>query len=66
MFAMNEFLRGNAMHRKFFATVSVAIALAAMAAGGAAAQDTIKIGLVLPMTGTVGAAGQEVAAAVKL
>ena len=66
MFAMNEFLRGNAMHRKFFATVSVAIALAAMAAGGTAAQDTVKIGLVLPMTGTVGAAGQEVAAAVKL
>ena len=32
----------------------------------AAAQDTVKIGLVLPMTGTVGAAGQEVAAAVKL
>jgi branched-chain amino acid transport system substrate-binding protein len=34
--------------------------------GPAAAQDTIKIGMVLPMTGTVGAAGQEVAAAVKL
>src|SRR6202171_2603770 len=66
MFAMNEFLRGNAMHRKFFATVSVAIALAATAVGTAAAQDTVKIGLVMPMTGTVGAAGQEVVAAVKL
>src|ERR1700730_537510 len=66
MFVMNEFLRGNAMHRKYFATVSAAIALAAMAVGGAAAQNTIKIALVLPMTGTVGAAGQEVAAAVKL
>ena len=38
----------------------------ATAAGTAAAQDTVKIGLVMPMTGTVGAAGQEVMAAIKL
>src|SRR5258708_19255089 len=65
MFAMNEFIGGNAMRHTFFAA-ALAITIAAMASGGAAAQDTVKIGLVLPMTGTVGAAGQEVAAAVKL
>ena len=37
-----------------------------LGSGRAAAQDTVKIGLVMPMTGTVGAAGQEVVAAVKL
>src|SRR5580692_3568114 len=53
------------MRHAYFAA-SLAIAISATAAGHAAAQDTVKIGLVLPMTGTVGAAGQEVAAAVKL
>src|SRR5580692_4385910 len=56
-------------HQHFdFALACLAIAWTALGAGAssAAAQDTIKIGLVLPMTGTVGAAGQEVAAAVKL
>src|SRR5580700_5623547 len=74
MLAMNEFYRGNAMfflkkalrHSYFFAAPTLAIAIAATAAGSAAAQDTVKIGLVMPMTGTVGAAGQEVVAAVKL
>ncbi len=51
---------------KYFAFAALAIAIAAPAPGSAAAQDTIKIGLVMPMTGTVGAAGQEVVAAVKL
>ena len=53
------------MRHTFFAA-ALAITIAAMASGSAGAQDTVKIGLVLPMTGTVGAAGQEVAAAVKL
>src|SRR6202035_3693637 len=53
------------MRHSYFAA-TFAIAIAATASGTAAAQDTVKIGLVLPMTGTVGAAGQEVAAAVKL
>src|SRR5580700_11351218 len=66
MFAKNELFGGNAMRHKYFAAAILAITIAATAAGTAAAQDTIKIGLVLPMTGTVGAAGQEVAAAVKL
>ena len=33
-----------------------------LSAGGAAAQDTVKIGLVMPMTGTLGPAGQEAVA----
>ena len=51
---------------EYVAIASLAIAAAAFGARGAGAQDTIKIGLVMPMTGTVGAAGQEVVAAVKL
>src|SRR6202046_760849 len=65
MFAMNEFLGGNRMRHTYFAA-ALAVAIAATAAGSAAAQDTVKIGLVMPMTGTVGAAGQEVVAAIKL
>src|ERR1700724_589501 len=42
------------------------LTIATLGLGRAVAQDTVKIGLVLPMTGTVGAAGQEGAAAVKL
>jgi branched-chain amino acid transport system substrate-binding protein len=42
------------------------LAIATLGLGRAAAQDAVKIGLVMPMTGTVGAAGQEVVAAVKL
>src|SRR6202051_3803599 len=66
MFAKNEFFGGKAMSRKYFSATALAIAIAATAAGTAAAQDTVKFGLVMPMTGTVGAAGQEVVAAVKL
>ncbi len=51
---------------KYFAIAGLAIATAALGCGRAAAEDTIKIGLVMPMTGAVGAAGQEVAAAVRL
>src|SRR5580700_7741055 len=66
MLTKNELPGGNVMRHNRFAAVSLAVALAAIATGTAAAQDTIKIGLVMPMTGTVGAAGQEVVAAVKL
>src|SRR5580704_17735894 len=66
MLAMNEFFGGSAMRHAYFSAATLAIAIAATAAGNAAAQDTVKIGLVMPMTGTVGAAGQEVVAAVKL
>ena len=67
MFATNEFFGGK---RHASATYFVAALwrsqLRRLQRGSAAAQDIVKIGLVLPMTGTVGAAGQEVAAAVKL
>ncbi len=60
--------RAKAIRYKYFAIAALAIAAAAGALGAnrAAAEDTVKIGLVMPMTGTVGAAGQEVVAAVKL
>jgi len=50
---------------RFIAT-ALAVAAWIAGAGHAAAQDTVKIGLVLPMTGTLGPAGQETAAGVKL
>ncbi|HLY66383.1 MAG TPA: ABC transporter substrate-binding protein, partial [Chloroflexota bacterium] len=46
--------------------LAIAAVGTSLGSGSAAAQDTVKIGLVMPMTGTVGAAGQEVVAAVKL
>ena len=61
--------RGTTMRHTHLIAGCVAIAAAGivgLGSGRAAAQATIKIGLVMPMTGTVGAAGQEVAAAVKL
>jgi branched-chain amino acid transport system substrate-binding protein len=42
------------------------VALAAFAGGNAAAQDVVKVGLVMPMTGTLGAAGRETVAAAQL
>jgi branched-chain amino acid transport system substrate-binding protein len=54
------------MMHKYFAIAGLAIAAAAIGAGQAAADDTVKIGLVMPMTGTVGAAGQEAVAGIKL
>jgi branched-chain amino acid transport system substrate-binding protein len=44
----------------------LAIMLAAAAAGSAAAQDTVKIGVVIPMTGTSAAVGREISAGTKL
>jgi branched-chain amino acid transport system substrate-binding protein len=54
------------MRHTHFATVCLAVAVTAAGLGHAAAQDTVKIGIVMPMTGTVGAAGQEAVAAIKL
>ena len=60
-------LRRKTTFHKYFAIAGLAISAATLGGlGRAAAQDTVKIGLVMPMTGTVGAAGQEVVAAVKL
>jgi branched-chain amino acid transport system substrate-binding protein len=54
------------MRHKLLVTAGLSAALAAMAAGAATAQDTFKIGLVMPMTGVVGPAGQEAVAGAKL
>jgi branched-chain amino acid transport system substrate-binding protein len=42
------------------------LAIAGLQAGGAAAQDTVKIGLVMPMTGALASNGREAVAAAKL
>src|SRR5579863_4067946 len=44
----------------------LAIAAAGFSAGSAAAQDTVKIGIVIPMTGTSGAVGREISDAAHL
>jgi branched-chain amino acid transport system substrate-binding protein len=52
------------MTRKYF--VAGGLAIAALGAGSAAAQDTIKIGMVMQMTGPNAAGGREISAAAKL
>ena len=54
------------MTRKNFVAGCLAIAAAALGAGSAAAQDTIKIGMVMQMTGPNAAGGREISAAAKL
>jgi len=54
------------MRHNHLAAASFAVALTAIGAGTAVAQDTVKIGLVMPMTGTLAAAGQEAVAGAKL
>src|SRR5450432_2500805 len=44
----------------------VAVAALALASTGAAAQETVKIGLILPMTGQQASTGKQIDAAVKL
>ena len=52
--------------RQHVVAAAVVIAISALGAGSAVAQDSIKIGLVMPMTGGLGAAGQEAAAGANL
>ena len=52
------------MSMKYF--VAGCLAIAALGAGSAAAQDTIKIGIVAPMTGTSAAVGREISAGANL
>ncbi len=54
------------MRHQHFAIGCLSVALTAIAAGAAAAQDTVKIGVVIPMTGTSGAVGREISAGTKL
>ncbi|MGA7489602.1 MAG: ABC transporter substrate-binding protein [Xanthobacteraceae bacterium] len=47
-------------------TTAIAFAAGALASGGAFAQDTVKVGLVLPLTGGLAPVGKQVEAGVKL
>src|SRR5882724_1753371 len=58
--------RRTAMWSRCIARLVTTLAIAACAAGGAAAQDTVKIGMVMPMTGTLAAAGKQVVAGARL
>jgi len=52
-------------HRRF-AAAGLAIALSTLGAGTAATQDVVKVGIVVPMTGSLGAAGREISDACKV
>src|ERR1700734_786008 len=54
------------MNRKEFVAGCLAVAATALGVGSAAAQDTIKIGIVAPMTGTSAAVGREISAGANL
>jgi branched-chain amino acid transport system substrate-binding protein len=54
------------MYRHQLTAAALSFALATPWGGTAAADDTVKVGLVMPLTGVVGAAGQEAVAAAKL
>jgi branched-chain amino acid transport system substrate-binding protein len=47
-------------------SIGIAFAAGALASAGALAQDTVKVGLVLPLTGGLGVVGMEVQAGAKL
>ncbi len=55
----------KAIHHRYFAIVALAM-VAAAGANRAAAEDTVKIGLVMPMTGALAAAGRETVDGAKL
>ena len=61
----SKIIRGKTMCLKYFAFAAASI-VAALGAGRAAAEDTIKVGLVMPMTGTLAAAGRECVDGAKL
>jgi len=64
--AIQVYQQGNAMRHHHFVAGCLAAAIAAFGAGSAAAQDTIKIGIVAPMTGTSAAVGREISAGANL
>src|ERR1700682_2084515 len=57
--------RGNPMLRRYL-TTGIAFAVGALASTGAFAQDSVKIGLVLPLTGGLAPVGKQVQAGAKL
>jgi len=56
----------SARHLRHFIAGCFAFAIAGLDAGGAAAQDAVKLGLVMPMTGALASNGREAVAAAKL
>jgi branched-chain amino acid transport system substrate-binding protein len=54
------------MDRRRFVTSATVIAVAGLAAGGAAAQEVVKVGIVMPLTGGLAAVGKQIIAAAKL
>ena len=54
------------MRRRFLAAGYLAVAISGVEVGSATAQDVVKIGVVIPMTGAFAAVGREVAAGAKL
>jgi hypothetical protein len=56
----------NARHLRYFIASCFAFAITGLNAGGSAAQDAVKLGLVMPMTGVLASNGREAVAAAKL
>ena len=54
------------MFRRHFVEYCLAMAILVIDVGGVAAQDVVKIGVVIPMTGAFAAVGREAAAGAKL
>jgi branched-chain amino acid transport system substrate-binding protein len=54
------------MNHQHFLAGCCAIAAAALGIGSAAAQETLKIGIIVPMTGALSAGGREISTAAKL
>ena len=57
---------GNAMNCRYFVTSCLAAAISGLEAKGTIAQEVVKIGIVVPMTGNISATGREIIAACKL
>ena len=60
------FRKGNAMRLGHFAAACLSVAISGTDVGDAIAQDVVKIGIVIPMTGGFTSVGREVAAGAKL
>jgi ABC-type branched-subunit amino acid transport system substrate-binding protein len=60
------FERGDAMHLGYFAAACLSVAISGIDVSDAIAQDVVKIGVVIPMTGGFASVGREVAAGAKL
>jgi branched-chain amino acid transport system substrate-binding protein len=52
--------------RRHYLAACLSVALSALGANGVAAQDTVKVGLIMPMTGALAAAGRETVDGAKL